>query len=158
MSSEVPLLTFSELDEIARNIQIDYCLGKVMSFDSAFARAVEQAVRAQWAAEVAAKDAEIAGLRELANQHQTRFSMVVAAHTERDSAQAEAKAAKADAERYRWLRDSAEREKRFDHTHDQYDNGHKFIVYVPFIGNPTLDAAIDAQLATPTNPRAGETA
>lgn len=66
---------------------------------------------------------------------------------------AEVEALKADAGRYRWLRDKAPGEIAFDHTEGQRDGGHRFKLFVPFDGEPIhndahsamkLDAAIDA--------------
>lgn len=60
-----------------------------------------------------------------------------------------------DAARYRWLRDKADGEIVFDHTMRQDDGGHRFVLNVPFDGEPInndaeaaerMDAAIDAQI------------
>ena len=68
---------------------------------------------------------------------------------------AENEVLRADAERYRWLRDKADGEIVFDHTHRQDEGGDRFVLYVPFDGLPInddaeaarrMDAAIDAAM------------
>ncbi len=63
----------------------------------------------------------------------------------------------ADAERYRWLRDKAAGEIVFDHTNGQRDGGNRFVLLVPFDGEPIgdnveqglrLDASIDAAIGS----------
>lgn len=57
---EMPALTFAQLDKLARDAQIAFCLDKHSSFEVAFARAIEAARDAQWSERLAAavKDAE----------------------------------------------------------------------------------------------------
>lgn len=94
MSNEIPLLTFAELDEISRQAQIDFCLGKSASYDGALARGVEQAVRAQWAAGVAQLRAEFGKALDdrdsWENQATARTNDAIRFAAERDAAQAEA--------------------------------------------------------------------
>lgn len=55
-------LTFADLDKIARDVQIAYCLGKSNNFDHAFAKAVEQVVLDRCAAQLDALREEVARL------------------------------------------------------------------------------------------------
>lgn len=61
---------------------------------------------------------------------------------------------RADAERYRWLRDKAISRLCIDHTRDMYDGGNRLELVVPIAqrysqeDDVTLDAAIDAHLAS----------
>ena len=109
MSSEVPLLADELIHDIADSPECNPDRsGWGAKFDfELFARAIEQAVRAQWAAEVKARDEEMrvtqGVFRNLQQAANDTVEMLAKAVAERDSAQAEAKRNAKDAARYRLL-------------------------------------------------------